>query len=522
MRALLSPEEMRRADERTISSGVPAEVLMERAGSAVARHVIALAGRRYGVRAAVVCGKGNNGGDGFVAARLLAEDGVSTRCLLVGDAGAARGPAGRQLAQARSSPARVEPFAPRLLAGCDVIVDALFGTGFKGIVEGEAAAVIEAMGDAGAPVLAVDIPSGVTGATGAVHGPAVTAALTVVMGAEKVGTAVGAGAARSGHVEVVDIGIAVTGGRVSMIEADDVSAVLPRRPLDSHKRSSGAVALLGGSAGMTGAVTLAARASVRMGAGYTTFGATAEVERAVSQSLPEVLSNVVAEGQTLGPESLDAFRPTLEKATALAVGPGLGSGSRQRALVERVLGEVELPVVLDADGLNVLAGHTAALEARSHPTVLSPHPAELARLVDTSIDALQEDRVGAAQAAARRFGCAVVLKGYRSVTASPGGLVAVNPTGTPDLATAGTGDVLTGALAALLAAGLDPYVASWAAVYVHGRAGSVARGRVGGPGVLAWDVAEALPEAVESLLTRTRESSSPGARPPALPGNLGQ
>nr|MBA3431376.1 NAD(P)H-hydrate epimerase [Actinomycetota bacterium] len=324
MRPLLTSEEMRRADEAVMASGVPAEMLMERAGRAVARATVALAGRRYGVRAAVVCGKGNNGGDGFVAARLLADDGVSTRCLTVGDARSARGAAAHHRDLLRTVPVTVEPFSPTALTRSDVVVDALFGTGFEGAAEGEAATAIEAMNGAGAPVLAVDIPSGVIGATGAVHGPAVMAEVTVVMGAEKIGTAVGAGAMRAGRVEVVDIGIPVTGQGAGMVEVADVAAVLPRRTLDSHKRSSGAVALLGGSAGMAGAVALAARGAVRMGAGYTTFGASADVERSVAQSLPEVLSVVVTKGEALGPESLDAFSSVVENATSLAIGPGLG------------------------------------------------------------------------------------------------------------------------------------------------------------------------------------------------------
>ncbi|MDQ3753089.1 MAG: NAD(P)H-hydrate dehydratase [Actinomycetota bacterium] len=495
---------MRAADEATISSGVPSETLMERAGRAVARAAVRQTGGRYGRRAEVVCGRGNNGGDGFVAARELARAGLAVRCLVVGGLDGITGAAGEHLERT----ARVVEVLPWEVAGngpCDVVVDALFGTGFRGRAEGDAASAIEAMNEAGAPVVAVDIPSGVHGDTGAVDGPAVAARTTVVMAAEKLGTAVGQGSSLAGAVEVADIGIAVPEPHAGMIERGDVADRLPRRSADSHKRSRGAVALLGGSAGMSGAVKLAARSALRMGAGYCTVGATHSVDAALSAALPEILTTVVTEGDVLDAEAVDRFSGVIERATALAIGPGLGTGPAQRAMMAAVLNNVELPMVIDADGLNVLAGHSNGLASRTGPTVLTPHPAEMARLIDLSVPEVQGDRVGAARAAAGRFGCAVVLKGHRSVIAEPSGRVAVNPTGGPELASAGTGDVLTGAVAALLAAGLGPFEAAWCAVWVHGVAGTEAARRIGGPGVLAWDVAEGLPAAV----TKTLEGSEP-------------
>ncbi|MDQ3766388.1 MAG: NAD(P)H-hydrate dehydratase, partial [Actinomycetota bacterium] len=458
---------MRAADEATISSGVSSATLMDRAGRAVARAAIREAGGRYGRRAEVVCGRGNNGGDGFVAARELARSGLSVRCLVVGDLAGISGSAGEHLARA-AKVVEILPWAGAGLRPCDIIVDALFGTGFRGRAEGDAAYAIEAMNEGGAPVVAVDIPSGVSGVTGAVEGPAVTAGVTVVMAAEKLGTAVGAGSSLAGLIEIADIGIAVPESQAGMVERNDVVQRLPRRSADSHKKSQGSVALLGGSAGMSGAVKLAARSAVRMGAGYCTVGATPSVEAALSAVLPEVLSTVVTDRDVLGAEALDLFAGVIERATALAIGPGLGTGPAQRSLMDAVLDRVELPMVIDADGLNALAGHTDELTGRSRPTVLTPHPAELARLLDLSVPEVQADRVRAARAAAERFGCVAVLKGHRSVIADESGRLAVNPTGGPELASAGTGDVLTGAVAALLAAGLEPFEAAWCAVYVHG------------------------------------------------------
>jgi NAD(P)H-hydrate epimerase len=485
---------MRAADEAAIAAGTEASVLMDRAGRAVARAVIACAGGRYGRRVTVVCGRGSNGGDGFVAARVLARRGSGVSCLGIGGAGESTGPAGDHLARMESDGIPLRPYAPHRLDDADVVVDALFGTGFRGRAEGEAAAAIAALNAAPATVVSVDVPSGVNGATGAVAGPAVVAQVTVALGAEKLGTAVTPGAAQAGRVEVADIGIPVERMPVAMVEPADVAAVLPRRPLDAHKRSGGSVAVLGGSAAITGAPVLTARGAARMGAGYVTVGGPSAVKNALSTTCPEVLTQVVARGDVLGPDAVAEFDPVLGRADALAIGPGVERGESQSALLEAVWSKVEIPVIVDADGLNALAGRSE-WPRRTGATVLTPHPAELARLLESSVAEVSADRVGAARATASRFGAVVVLKGWRSVVAEPSGRVAVIPTGGAELATAGTGDVLTGAVAALAAAGLDPFAAAWAASYVHGVAGARAARRLGVAGVVAWDVAEALPEA---------------------------
>jgi ADP-dependent NAD(P)H-hydrate dehydratase / NAD(P)H-hydrate epimerase len=495
MRPLLSPEQMGRADEATIASGTPGEVLMERAGRAVARLAIQLAGGRYGRRAAIVCGKGNNGGDGFVAARVLRAEGLGVRCLFVGDPDDVKGSARFHLDELSRAHLAVEGFDPVLLEGTDVIVDALFGTGFRGAAEGDAGKAIDAICETQAPVVAVDIPSGVNGATGAVEGRAVQAHTTVAMAAEKLGTALPPGATYAGRVEVTDIGIRVGDSDVLMCEESDLATVLPGRAPDAHKRSMGSVAVLGGSAGMSGAVVLASAAALRMGAGYVTAGTTRAVDETLSAALPEALTQIVSDTEVLGLDALERFASVLDRAQALAIGPGLGRGDSQAALVEAALERIDLPIVVDADGLNVLAGRTERLRARTAPAVLTPHPAELARLLDISTADVQSDRLGRATEAAERFGCTVVLKGFRTLVGEPSGRVVVNPTGGPELATAGTGDVLTGAIAALLAAGVSSFEAAWAGVYIHGLAGSSAAGGRDPSGVVAGDVASHLPEA---------------------------
>jgi ADP-dependent NAD(P)H-hydrate dehydratase / NAD(P)H-hydrate epimerase len=490
---------MARADTAAIGSGIPAATLMDRAGRAVARAALRVVGGRYGRRAVVVAGKGNNGGDGFVAARELLHEGFGVRCLFVGDPRGVTGAAAEHLESMTIAGCKLEEFEVNRLRAPDVIVDAIFGTGFKGRAEGEPAQAIAAINDCDAPVVAVDIPSGVNGTTGQLDGPAVRADVTVAMAAEKVGTALPPGAIKAGSVEVVNIGIPVTGASVFYPEARDVALVVPLRPPDAHKRTAGSVAFLAGSEGMTGAAVLTARAAVRMGAGYATAGVGHSVEQVLSVALPEVLTEVVTDDDVLGPDSVDRFARVLERADALAIGPGLGQGDRQQELVARVCASVDLPLVIDADGLNVLARDTKPLTARSGPCVITPHPAELGRLLDRDTAEIQSDRLGAAREAADEFGCVVVLKGYRSLTAEPGGRVVVNPTGGPELATAGTGDVLTGAVAALLAAGVEPAAAAWAAAYVHGMAGGIAAERRSDSGVLAGDVADALPTALTGV-----------------------
>jgi NAD(P)H-hydrate epimerase len=490
---------MAAADAAAISSGTPASVLMDRAGRAVARTVLRVGGARYGLRVVIVCGKGNNGGDGFVAARVLANEGASVRCMAVADLSGLDG-AAKEHRDRWERVGYVEPFDADALDWADIVVDAIFGTGFKGAPDGPIEEAIDDICSVDVPVVAVDIPSGVDGTTGVCRGSAVKADVTVTMGAAKVGLMTGEGAARAGVVEVVDIGIPLLGDpSAAVAQTGDVARALPVRAADAHKRSSGTVAVLAGSDQMTGAAALTVRGALRMGAGFANLGATETVRAVVATRSTESLTQVVSDGDVLGPDSLVQFKGVLERADALAIGPGIGTGDEQRALVERVLREVELPVVADADALNLAAEAPEWLTERDHPLVITPHPAELGRLLGSSADEVQEDRVAAARAAAKRFGCITLLKGFRTVVAEPSGQVVIVPTGGPELATAGTGDVLTGAVAALVAAGLDPFTAAWAGSFTHGVAGTIAASDRSRGGVVAWDVAECLPRAATMI-----------------------
>ncbi|HEX2240106.1 MAG TPA: NAD(P)H-hydrate dehydratase, partial [Actinomycetota bacterium] len=437
-------------------------------------------------------------GDGFAAARNLSSEGVAASCVLVADESSIKGAARTHLKRARKAGVPVLPYTESVLHKADLVVDAIFGTGFHGAPSGLPAEAIAAINKSGTPTLAIDIPSGVDGATGRIEGEAVVAHATVAMAAEKLGTALPPGTLHAGRVSVADIGIQVAESSLGRVEAADVSAILPRRSADAHKRSVGSVALLGGSAGMTGAIVLAARGAVRAGAGYATVGTTRTAGEVVARSLPEVLWRRLTEGDSLDATALDAFEDVLARADALALGPGLGTNGGQRELVAEALGEIDIPVCVDADALNVLATDPSPLERRGAPTVLTPHAGELARLLGTDTKEIVNDRLGSVRAAARRFGCVVLLKGFRTLIARPDGFVAVNPTGSSALASAGTGDVLTGAVSALLAVGVEPFAAAYSAAFVHGLAGDLAEARAGA-GVLAWDVAEALSKVILEL-----------------------
>jgi NAD(P)H-hydrate epimerase len=477
---------MRRADQATIEGGTPGEVLMERAGRALARAALRVTGDRYATRIAVVCGKGNNAGDGYVAARVLHEQGCAVGCFNVFDPSSLTGDAATHYRRMIECGVRVETFGSRALRA-DVVVDAIFGTGFRGSPEGPAREAIVTTIGSGIPVVAADIPSGVDGATGKVEDVALRAEVTVAMGAEKLGTFLEPGRDHSGDVEVATIGIGLHGYRAAVLEVDDTIEMLPDRPAGAHKRTSGSVAILAGSDAYAGAALLTARGAQRMGAGFVELGCPDGVRRLALGRMPELVTHEVVGQDAKG------FEEALERADAVAVGPGLGRSADATTLVTRILDGFEGPVVVDADALNALADDPGALMDRAAPTVLTPHPAELGRLLGSDAAAVQSDRLGAAREAAERFGCVVLLKGRSTVVYSSARQpeAVFVPTGGPELATAGTGDVLTGAIAALLPH-CDERNAAAAAAFVHGLAGSRAAVDRGPTGVTAWDVAENL------------------------------
>ncbi|MGH9038699.1 MAG: NAD(P)H-hydrate dehydratase [Acidimicrobiia bacterium] len=486
MRLVLTPAEMAAADAAIIAAGVPESELVERSGAAVARAVRRLLGGIYGRRVVVVAGKGNNGADGLVAARLL--DGWGARLDVL------------RLAEG-IDPDRLA----RTLGRADLAIDAMYGTGLRGPLTGEAASVATALDRAVLPVVAVDVPSGVDGTTGAVSGPAVAATATVCLAALKPGLLFHPGAGYAGDVEVVDIGVRLPEPSIWVADDGDVAAWVPPRPIESHKWSVGAVMVVGGSDGMTGAPMLSARAALRMGAGLVV--AALPGKAAVRASGGEVITRALtatrsgALDEAGSKEVLDG----LERFGSLVVGPGLGTKKPTAAAVKRLVGEASVPVVVDADGLNALAGDLDPLLVRTAPAVLTPHAGEYERLAGEPVG---DDRLEAARRLARRARAVVVLKGSRTVVAAQDGQTAINLTGGPWLATAGTGDVLSGMVAALLARGMAPFEAATAAVHLHGRAADTA----GHAGLVAGDLIDALPRTLASVLRDSPANKGMAAR----------
>jgi NAD(P)H-hydrate epimerase len=487
-------ESMRATDRWAIEDqGVPSLELMEAAGTATARAAGEVA--RSG-RARVVCGKGNNGGDGLVTARRLAETGYEVEVLFLWPPNELTADAEANLSRYSGPSRQVGPEElGDALAGSGVVVDAIFGTGFSGAPREPAGAAIEAINRVGAPVVAADIASGVDASTGEVEGAAVEADVSVSFHAAKLGHWIAPGKGRAGKVRVAEIGIP-PGSPVEppagLIDAE-VLSLAPRRGAESTKFSSGQVLVAGGSRGLTGAVCMASEAAIRAGAGYATVAVPRDLEHILEVKLTEVMSRGCPgpEG-SLGPEAAEPILEAAERAAAVALGPGLGRTDEALELARSVAPKVEAPLLIDADGLNAHAGRLELLAGREAPTVITPHAGELARLLETGSDAISAQRLGSAREASRRSGAIVVLKGDDTLVVH-GDRTAINRLGSPALATAGTGDVLSGMISALLARGMEPFAAACAGVLAHARAGRVAAERVGVESVIATDVIAAVP-----------------------------
>ncbi len=458
---LYTADEMRAAEARFPNYPASAPELMERAGAIAAR--VALQVFHGAERWTVVCGGGSNGGDGRVVARHLSDAGKQVRIV---DAKAGDTELG-------------EPQA---------IVDALFGTGFRGAPRPDARALIERINASNAPVLAVDVPSGVDASTGEVEGPAVQAAETVTFHGRKVGVVVAPGRFYVGHLHVVDIGLDVTetGARFAM---PVLLRGVPRRREGDNKYTAGHVLVVGGSRGLTGAPSLTALAAMRADAGYVTVAAPESTMPVFEQRLLEAVKRPLPDdGGLVAEGAAEAVLELAQKASAVALGPGLGRGAGPRALVRRLLAELELPVVVDADALFEL--EPADWPA---PRVLTPHEGELGRLLGRESHEVAAHRLASLREAVERFGCVVVLKGPDTLVAAPDRDLLVSALGLPSLATAGTGDVLTGIVAAFLAKGLHPQLAAAAATAAQHRASVEAPQRAG---LVASDLIDALPRAL--------------------------
>jgi NAD(P)H-hydrate epimerase len=513
------------ADEAAQAAGTPVATLMGRAGGALATVGRELLAGAAGRRVLALAGKGHNGGDAMEAAARLAAAGAGAEVLLTADEDALDAEGRRCAALVRARGGRVLAFDPagsgRFIDRADLLIDGLLGTGSSGAPRGLVAAAIQAAGRAGAPVLAVDIASGVDGSTGAVPGPAISAAATVTFQAAKPGHVLAPGSGRAGTLVVADIGLPLASAW-GISEPGELAALVPLPGGELHKRSRGVLLLVAGASGMGGAPTLAAMAARRAGTGLLVAATPASVAERVGAAVPEALTVALDEaGGGITPKAIDQLERWLGEATAVAVGPGLGRTDGTRAAVTALLGATERPLVADADALFALGaadvdgerlGPLPALAKRAGPTLLTPHAGEFARLAP----GLGGTRLAQAAAASAAWGASVLLKGADTVIAEPGGRLAVNRTGTAALATGGSGDVLTGLCGALLCQGLPPFDAARLAAFLHGRAGALATTHLSAISVAASDVATHLPAALRELLTGAVGAAATGAH--QLPG----
>ncbi len=531
---VVTAAEMRQIDQDTIEGiGIPGIVLMETAGSAIVRAIE----RHYPTcqRIGIFAGKGNNGGDGIVIARQLAHIGRDVHLFLLSPQESFTGEAQTNLQIAKGltanfglqtapkdglrieeilTDAALEPDTSlNRIASCDLLVDAIFGTGLRGTVRDPIATVINAINRSPIPILSVDLPSGLDADTGHPLGTCIQADRTVTIGLPKRGLLMHPGAELAGKLEVVDIGFPVQvvdaqDIKVNWTSATQAAQWMPPRPLSSHKGSYGRVLVVAGSTGMTGAAALASEAALRVGAGLVTLATPRHLNPILEGLLPEVMTLPLPETDT-GSLAVSATSTILEFAekmkSILAIGPGLSQHPETVSLIHQLIREnreqgLDLRMVIDADGLNALSQDRETLSLLNNETVLTPHPGEMARLTKTPIPTLETDRISTAQQFASEHGVTLVFKGAPTVTSAPNGNLWVNSTGNPGMATGGMGDVLTGVIAGLMAQDISSESAAALGVYLHGLAGDIAAETSGMHGLIASDVLKAVPEAIFSLI----------------------
>ncbi|MFQ5587776.1 MAG: NAD(P)H-hydrate dehydratase [Nitrospiria bacterium] len=510
---VVTAAEMKALDERATSEYlIPSLLLMENAARGFVDAVESLLFPVKDKRVVILAGRGNNGGDGLAAARHFRMRGAEVVVFLLSDAARVQGDAkvsldiwcktgGELYAEGGFTP---EAFSARLQKS-DLVVDAFLGTGLSHAVRGERAALIEAVNQHAKTVVAVDIPSGISADDGQILGTAVRADATVTMALPKRGHFMGGGLTHCGALRVVDIGFPAAlvegaGLKVTLITPEALKDRLPRREKGAHKGTMGHVLVVGGSPGKQGAPQMTARAAFRAGAGLVTVALPESIEGSASLQLVEAMTIPLPVTET-GSVSVSAQKALLhhiEGKRVVAVGPGLSQHPDTQDLVLNLIKQVTIPMVIDADGINAVAGNLSVLKEKKGPVILTPHPGEMGRLIGKSAAEVQRDRFNIAAVFAETWGVMLVLKGPHTLVAFPDGRIWVNTTGNPGMAAAGVGDALTGVIAACAAPGASPENAALAGVYLHGRAGDLAARDKGETGMMTSDLIESLPEAVTS------------------------
>ena len=509
---VVTAQEMREIDRQTIEQiGIPGAVLMEHAGIAVGRAIHQHFPECQ--RIAVIVGKGNNGGDGLVVARQLAHAGQPIQIFLVSPPESFAGDALTNLQIAQNLDLPITSIltedelkgAESQIASADLIVDSIFGTGLRGGVHGFIAEIIERINGTEKPVVAIDLPSGLSADTGIAEGACIQATYTVTMGLPKRGNLIHPGATFTGTLEIADIGfpksvIDTQSIQINWTQPSDAVRILPSRPTHSHKGTYGRVFVAAASTGMTGAAALTSAGALRVGAGLVTLGAPKSLNPILEVKLTEVMTLPLPE-TTEGALALEAKSHIIEAVertkSVLAVGPGLSQLPETVALVHSLIRESDVPTVIDADGINALSKSTEILSSLSPETVLTPHPGEMARLIGGTVEALERNRIGIAQRFAETHNVTLVLKGAPTVVARGNGEVWINSTGNAGMATGGMGDVLTGLIAGLIAQKVPAFDAAVLGVYLHGLAGDIVAESIGMHGLMAGDVLNNVSKALQ-------------------------
>ncbi len=512
---ILTAEQMRIIDRTTIEEiGIPGVVLMENAGSRIAAEIMARFTDFARRNIVIVAGKGNNGGDGLVVARHLRNRGTEPTVLLLAPKSELKGDAALNLAAAEKSGVEVVDASTELcwkkqamtLAHASILVDAVFGTGLQKPAEGLFARAIEDMNKARSFRIAVDIPSGLSSDSFEIIGPAVRADLTVTLAAPKIAHIFPPASALVGELVVADIGVPpflLENEKLAleMIEKETILPHFAKRRRDGHKGAYGHLLVLAGSKGKAGAAVMAGRAALRMGAGLVTIGTAGGAMAAIARGMMELMTEPLPETSegTIASGAVAAAEKIVQGKNAVVLGPGLTTNPSTAEFVRTLLPRLKVPLVIDADGLNILAGHLEILRSTAGPVILTPHPGEFGRLVGLPAAEVLAKRLALAPNFAREHNVILVLKGYRTIVATPQGRVYVNPTGNPGMATGGSGDVLSGMIGSLLVQSKDALGATLAAVYLHGLSGDLAAARLSEKALIAGDLIRFIPPAIKSL-----------------------
>ena len=513
---VVDAETMRAIDEEAIKDyGLPGIALMENAGRGIAEVILKTFPNLKDKKVAILCGKGNNGGDGIVVARHLQNNDVKPSVYLFADEESIKGDAATNLNVWKEMGGVVHS----ILSEADlklhnisiihsmVLVDALFGTGLKTEVKGVYSEAISLLNRLNVPVVSVDSPSGLDCSTGKILGEAVKADITVTFGLPKIGLLIHPGAEHAGKLVTTDIGIPSsiierTDSPYSLLDDSHIRRSLIKRNTEFHKGDGGHLFVLAGSQGKTGAASLASMAALRVGAGLVTLGIPDSLNPIMEEKLTEVMTCPLTETKekTVNLQAFSAIKKALKGKRALALGPGISTHPEVKKLVLKLVEEVDIPIVLDADALNCVADNIEIFKNRKSPVILTPHPGEMARLTKTSSSKVQEDRLEMARSFAVKHSVTLILKGSRTLIADPKGHIYVNPTGNPGMASGGTGDVLTGMIGGLLCQGYSPLDSATIGVYLHGLAGDRVAEKNGMVGLIASDLLEELPGIIKGFM----------------------